>query len=449
MSRPNILYIHSHDTGRYVQPYGYGVSTPRLQQLAEEGILFRQAFCAAPMCSPSRAALLTGQSPHSAGMVGLAHRGFSLNDYRQHIVHTLRDAGYTSTLIGVQHVARDPEQIGYDQVLAQSSRPGGDPMSEEGFIRDAVSADDVVPVATRFLGSSPSQPFFLSIGFFETHRPFPEPGPDERPGYRQPPAPLVDTPQTRQDMAGFTASAKIWDEGVGAILDSLEASGLADNTLVICTTDHGAPFPGMKCTLTDHGIGVMLIIRGPGGFSGGRVIDSMVSHVDLFPTVCDLLEIDPPGWLQGKSLMPLVRGDTTAVRDEVFAEINYHAAYEPHRAIRTTQYKYIRRYDDRKTPVLCNVEGSPSKDVWLTHGWSERTPAGEQLFDLVFDPNEANNLVDEPEMAGVLTEMRKRLDGWMRATNDPLLSGRIAAPSGASYNDPDSLSPTDPLTTVP
>ena len=97
MAHPNILYLHSHDTGRYIQPYGYAVPTPNLQRLAEEGVLFRQAFCASPTCSPSRAALLTGMFPHVNGMLGLAHFGFTLNDYSQHIVHTLRRAGYTAS----------------------------------------------------------------------------------------------------------------------------------------------------------------------------------------------------------------------------------------------------------------------------------------------------------------------------------------------------------------
>src|SRR5262245_4032488 len=114
MKYPNILYIHSHDTGRYIQPYGHAVPTPNLQRLAEEGVLFRQAFCVAPTCSPSRASLLTGQSAHSSGMLGLAHRGFRLNDYGQHLIHTLRQAGYHSTLIGMQHEAADPTWIGYD-----------------------------------------------------------------------------------------------------------------------------------------------------------------------------------------------------------------------------------------------------------------------------------------------------------------------------------------------
>src|SRR5680860_1807744 len=108
-SELNVIYLHSHDTGRHVQPYGYGVSTPNLQWLAEEGVLFRQAFNAAPTCSPSRAALLTGQSPHAAGMLGLAHRGFRLSDPSQHLATVLRDGGYRTALLGVQHVtAGDP-----------------------------------------------------------------------------------------------------------------------------------------------------------------------------------------------------------------------------------------------------------------------------------------------------------------------------------------------------
>ena len=91
--RPNILYIHSHDSGRYLQPYGHAVPAPNLQRLSDEGVLFRQAFNAAPTCSPSRASLLTGMCPHSNGMFGLAHRGFVLNNYKQHILHTLRPAG--------------------------------------------------------------------------------------------------------------------------------------------------------------------------------------------------------------------------------------------------------------------------------------------------------------------------------------------------------------------
>jgi N-sulfoglucosamine sulfohydrolase len=431
MKYPHILYIHSHDTGRYVQPYGYAVPTPNLQRLAEQGILFRQAFCAAPTCSPSRAALLTGQCAHSSGMLGLAHRGFSLYDYGQHILHTLRGVGYHAALVGHQHIASDPAAIGYDSVEA----PNG-------------PLERVVPAARAFLDHAPARPFFLSVGFFETHREFHEPGPREDARYCLPPAPLPDVPQTRQDMAAFKASAQVLDQAVGAVLDALDANGLAENTLVICTTDHGIAFPGMKCNLTDHGTGVMLIVRGPGGFVGGQVCDAMVSHVDLFPTICELLEIDRPVWLQGRSIWPLILGEEEEINDAIFAEVTYHAAYEPQRAVRTRRWKYIRRFEHRPGPVLPNCDDSPSKDVWLEHGWRERAPAREQLYDLVFDPNESHNLAGDPAMVEVLAEMRGRLERWMRATDDPLLRGPVPAPPGVQVNDPDGLSPREPTRSV-
>jgi N-sulfoglucosamine sulfohydrolase len=426
-SRPNVLYIHSHDTGRYLQPYGHAVPAPNLQRLAEGGVLFRKAFNAAPTCSPSRASLLTGMCPHSNGMLGLAHRGFALNDYRQHLAHTLRPAGYRSTLIGLQHIARDPTVIGYDEV--------------KSFAGNRV--ESVAPAAAEFLRTRPVAPFFLDIGFFETHREFRAPGPREDPRFCLPPAPVPDTPQTRADIAGFKASARVMDEGVGVVLKALEDSGLAANTLVISTTDHGIAFPAMKCNLTDHGMGVSLIMRGPGGFAGGKVSDAMVSHLDLFPTICDLLNIEKPGRLQGASLMPLMRGEAQEVHEEIFAEVNYHAAYEPKRAVRTRRWKYIRHFDGRTRPNLPNCDDGPSKTYWLENRWRDRPVDSEQLYDLVFDPNETRNAAGDPQARAALEEMRGRLTRWMRATDDPLLRGPVSAPPGATANDPEGISPNE------
>lgn len=431
MTPPNIVYLHSHDTGRWLQPYGYAVATPNLQRLAEEGVLFRHAFCAAPTCSPSRAALLTGQCAHASGMIGLAHRGFRLRDERQHLAHYLRDAGYTTVLCGMQHVTRDPHGTGYTRVLELANR----------------SAAVVAPAAADFLRSRPAAPFFLDVGFEETHRDFPSGG-DGR--YVQPPRPLPDAPEIRQDTADFIRSAHDLDLGIGQVLAALEESGqyLADNTLVIYTTDHGPAFPGMKCTLTDHGIGVALILRGPGGFSRGQVCDALVSHLDIYPTLCDLLGLARPAWLEGHSILPLVRGNTHAIRDAIFAEVTYHAAYEPQRAIRTDRYKYIRRDGERRLPVLPNCDDSPSKEYWLRHGWADQPIPQEQLFDLVFDPNESSNLAAEPTYAEVLADLRARLAGWMEATDDPLRHGPVPAPSGVQVNDPAGRSPREPAILV-
>ena len=425
---PNILYMHSHDTGRYVSPYGYAVRTPNVQRFAEQGVLFRQAFCANPTCSPSRASLLTGQCAHSSGMLGLAHRGFHLTDYRQHIVHTLRQAGYESTLCGIQHLAQDASIIGYDRILkSQGSR-----------------AEHRASAAVKFLRHHPAEPFFLSLGFIETHRKFPEPATEDDPRYTRPPAPLPDTPQTRRDMAAFNTMAHQLDAGFGHVVDALDETGLAENTLVMITTDHGIAFPNMKCNLTDHGIGVMLMIRGPGGFAGGKVMDAMVSQIDIFPTICELLQIERPSWLQGNSMLPLIRGDAESIRDEIFAEVNFHAAHEPMRCIRTKRYKYIRRFDGRNRAVLPNCDDSPSKDEWLAQGWRPRHIAEHQLYDLAFDPHETNNVVDRAENANVLAELKQRIETWMRQTDDPILRGPLMLREGMKMNHPDQLSPGDP-----
>jgi N-sulfoglucosamine sulfohydrolase len=436
--KPNILYIHSHDTGRYIQPYGHNIPTPHMQKLAEEGVLFRKAFCAAPTCSPSRAALLTGQSAHSSGMLGLAHRGFSLNDYDQHLANYLKKQGYETALAGIQHVAKKAEIIGYDHILCP--------------VKKDFSAYYQLPFVKNFLEdkqTSQDKPFFLSVGFEETHRVFRQPTWLEDERYCLPPAPLPDTPQTRRDMAEFKASARVFDDAVGEVLAMLTTYGLAENTLIILTTDHGIAFPNMKCNLTDHGIGVMLIMRGPDGFSGGKVVDGMVSHIDIFPTICELLHSEPPSWLQGASLMPLINEQQPEIHDAIFAEVTYHAAYEPQRAIRTLRYKYILRYDDRSAPVLPNCDDSYSKDVLLSAGWGEHDISQEQLFDLMLDPNEAHNLAGDPSMQPVLAEMRDRLHQWMVQTNDPILQGLpVSAPKGAILNPPDQASPNEPTYTV-
>ena len=431
MEKPNIIYLHSHDTGRYVQPYGHAVPTPNIQRLAEEGMLFRQAFCANPTCSPSRASLLTGKWAHSCGMFGLVNRGFSLPDYRQHIVHTLREGGYCSTLAGIQHVAKDPNQIGYDQILSGERNPQA-----------------IAGRAQDFLCNAPTEPFFLDVGFGVTHRKFPEPGPAEDPRYTLPPAPFPDTPETRYDMAAYKASARILDDSVGVILQALDATHLAENTLVICTTDPGLAFPGMKCNLTDHGIGVMLIMRGPGGFSDGKVCDAMVSQIDIFPTLCELSGIDVPEDVQGKSIMPLIRGEADEIRDEVFAEVNFHTLYEPQRAVRTRRWKYIRRFSERGRPYLPNCDDSPTKTLWLEHGWRERPVPMEALYDLVFDPYETNNVAGDPDVADVLGDLRGRLESWQHETSDPILEGPIQPPPGAQLNNPDDTSPSDPTYTI-
>jgi len=429
--RPNIVYLHVHDMGRYCQPYGYAIPTPVIQRLAEEGMLFYNVFSAGPTCSPSRAALLTGRYPHNCGMTGLAHRGWKLNNYKRHIIHTLKKAGYYSVLLGGQHVAPDTRMIGYDETHTYNPKIKKYPHIQ------------TIEATEKWFRKVPKQPFFAAVGFGLTHRDFVDPGPEDDPRYTRPPEPLPNTPVTRRDMASYNTHARELDKMYDRVFKAMKEGGVYENSLIICTTDHGIAFPSMKCNLTDHGTGVMLIMRGPGGFLGGKTTDAMISQMDIFPTLCDLLNIEKPDWLQGKSFMPILNGEKKEINEQIFTEVNYHAAYEPLRAVRTKRWKYIRRYDDRNKPVLANCDNSPSKDVWLKHGWKNRDVPKEQLYDLIYDPIEVNNLAyhNDPEIQKVLQDMRQRLDKWMQQTDDPLLKGPIPPPAGCVYNDPDDVSP--------
>jgi N-sulfoglucosamine sulfohydrolase len=158
MNRPNIVYLHAHDAGRYVQPYGYSMETPNLMKFAKQGVLFRKSYCSAPTCSPSRAALLTGTTPHECGMWGLTTQGWQLNNYDRHLAQILSSAGYETALAGCQHeaFADNLEALGYRHLL--DTRMTGQ-FNPESILN-----------AERFLSKKREQPFFLSVGIDEPHR---------------------------------------------------------------------------------------------------------------------------------------------------------------------------------------------------------------------------------------------------------------------------------------
>ena len=429
-TRPNILYIHSHDTGRYVQPYGYQMPTPNIQLLADQGVLFRKAFCAAPTCSGSRASLLTGQYCHNNGMLGLAHRGWSLNDYGEHLVHPLRSVGYRSVLIGEQHISEDPAVIGYDEVIEVDSH----------------HAQDVAPITIEALQTA-SEPFFFSVGFFETHRQFRAPTSVRDSLYSLPPANLPDTPATRQDMAAFKASARSLDQGIGSVLNGLHDFDLTERTLIICTTDHGLAFPGAKATLFDRGTGVMLLMRGPGGFTGGKVYDAMVSHLDIYPTLCDIAGAERPDFLQGTSLIA-----TRHRRDRPNPRRGLHRDDLPRRLRAAPARSAPSAGSTSAASTTTSIRSSPTATTAPPRTcWSRRLGRSivhtEQLYDLLLDPNEVRDLAEEPGHANVVEEFRERLTTWMRETEDPLLDGPIPVPPGAVVNEPSQVSPNDPLQT--
>ena len=437
----NIIYIHTHDTGRYIQPYGYGIPTPNLQTMAEEGVLFRNCFCCGPTCSPSRAALLTGMNPHSAGMLGLAHRGFQMNDYSKHMSNFLKNNGFETALCGMHHeVSHDKMNLlGYDRILGTLEIEKHSDHGTALMLRDKANCKEAV----KFIRAGHKKPFFLSFGMFSTHRPFPLEIEGVNPDYISPPLKVPDNPDTRKDMAGFIMMAKLADECAGKVVQAVKDAGLDEDTFIFFTTDHGVAFPFSKCTLYDSGSGVALIFRFPKGKFTGRTVDSLVSHVDVFPTLCSLAGIDTPEWVEGSSILPMLEGKADKIRDEIFSEVSYHAAYEPMRSIRTERYKLIRHFDDYENVVLPNIDGGLTKSFLLEHGLKDRKNEMLELYDLYFDPMEKHNLAFSGEYRGILENLMKRLDDWMKKTDDPLLAGYIEKPEGAIVNRKDSLHPDD------
>ena len=504
----NIVYLHTHDTGKFIGPYNQAFDTPSLNWLAERGTVLDNLFCVGPTCSPSRSGLLTGLYPHQSGMKGLAHRGFALHNMAQHLCRYLGSHGYETTLCGMQHESADASSIGYDHVYISNKKEADDLTAWD---------EEHAQAACRFIQSTHDKPFFLSYGLVQTHRPFLEMDDDFAEDQSlQVPDVLPDTPETKEDMARFMTSVRRADTCIGRVLKTLEEENLLDRTIIFYTTDHGAAFPFMKCTLSDYGIGVAGILAFPSNMKKGERLAGMLSHIDFFPTLCDLISIDKPNWLMGKSFAQLMtltgnasdRDDsdnkneeesklgersmvfargasvssnasnqkksgskfikTKNINDYIFAEVNYHAAYEPQRCIRSKRFKLIKRYPDLRPespdrlfaaelPRLTNIDESISKTKLLDLGRLQgKTNAEDRfryaetlLFDLEKDPDELANLAGDPLYADIEQTLSAKLEDWQQETNDELYrTGFITSPQNAIINrqscvNPDTNDPED------
>jgi arylsulfatase A-like enzyme len=378
-------------------------------------------------------------------MLGLSQRGFGLSDYSKHLVQFLKMHGYHTVLCGIQHEAgsyfnhrEGAQKIGYDEDITTDPAK----YAEEELVKwDLENAKKVCEWLRKWKSD---KPFFLSYGLYATHRKFPNEGLVEiDSNYIAPPYPLFDHGIIREDYKKYLYSASWFDRAFQIVMDTLKTEGLYDDSIIIFTTDHGIAFPFSKCTLYDSGIGVSLIMRVPGSRMNGEVIDGLVSHVDMFPTLCDLLQLEKPDYLQGFSFAELFRDKTIDVREEIFSEINFHTSYEPARCIRTKRYKYIRYYDEQYLKInLSNIDNSDSKDYYLNNGLQQEVKYQEALYDLLFDPGERNNLVDDERYQDVLEEMRKRLLTYQEETDDPLLKGHIQIQPNWKVNKRECINPS-------
>lgn len=432
-SRPNIVVLLPHDLGNFLHCTGHDtVKSPHLDHVARQGVCFRQCFTPCPECTPSRGAMMTGLYPHQNGLLGLSNFGWSLNV--PHLAAHLHDAGYETRHFGFQHETHEPaETLGYDTSVRGPT----------------IEAPDVCAAVCDFLKSPDARggkPWFIHAGFRHVHRAW------KKATYRTPesvgvPDWLPDHPEVRKDLARFHEDIEELDNAVGMVVDALRDTGLDRETLLVFTTDHGAAFPGAKATLYDPGIGVPLMLHWPGRIEGGRSHDCLISNMDICPTLLELAGAPVPDRLAGRSFLALLEGGDYAERDEVGGALFYDVAYDPMHYVRTRTHKYIRSFATTESAAAgadpetlttfaagrwirvddFDVLTSPS---WQALASPENTlrPPPEELYDLAADPCERRNLVDAPEAAGVLNDMRRRLHTMMEATDSPLLNGHVPPP---------------------
>ncbi|WP_072803950.1 sulfatase family protein [Rhodococcoides yunnanense] len=412
MTKENVLVVHWHDLGRHLGAYGHrSVTSPRVDALAAESILFTHAHATAPLCSPSRGSLFSGRYPHSNGLVGLAHHGWEYRPDVQTLPSILSQSGWQTTLFGMQHETSFPSRLGFETFDVSNS-----------------FCEYVTAKANAWLREDRSEPFFLTAGFFETHRPYPADRytPDDASSIEIPDY-LPDTPEVREDLAEFHGSITVADAAVGELLDTLAETGLDRTTWVVFMTDHGPAFPRAKSTLYEPGTGIALIVRPPTG-SGyvPQVYEDLFSGVDLVPTLLDLLGVPVPDEVEGLSHATQISGGHTPARDEVFTSKTYHDSFDPIRAVRTKDFSYIENYADRpRLDLPWDIEESPSGQAVADDVRGPRDRY--ELYDLRIDPGETVNLVEDAEYRAIAEDLALRLHTWREETGDVIPSDFVGS----------------------
>ncbi|MFX1516410.1 MAG: sulfatase [Promethearchaeota archaeon] len=413
-SNPNFLFIITHDTGDLLGCYDKGVETPNLDQLARTGLVFSNYYCTAPQCSPSRGSILTGQLPHSHGLIGLTNYGWNL-DSELTIPKVLAKHGYSTHLIGLQHEHENASELGYQNVSDRNTMPW---------------IDNVTPQVVDFLMKVNQReiqlPFYCSIGLFDTHRPFIFPEDIPTQDSIRIPEYLPNTPVVRSDISDLFSSIRTVDRGIGRILDALRKTSFFEDTVVIFTVDHGPALPRAKCTLYDAGIKTALIINWPSKIKAGKIRPELLSNIDLFPTILGLSGIPIPPQIQGQSFKNLFLNEEYEEQEHIFAEMTYHdIGFNPIRAMRTKNWKYIKNFTplDFLFEIPDDVIESPSAKAWLSEHPEYHTPRPkEELYNLIDDPMELKNLALDPQYHSVKLELEEILMDKLKSTNDPILS---------------------------
>lgn len=427
-TRMNIVLITTDDEGTQLGCYGDPFAdTPNIDELAEQGVLFKQAFVTHASCSPSRSSILTGLYPHQNGQIGLTdeHMEYRIKDGIPNLPALLKEAGYYNGILGKLHV-KPVDAFPFDFKWAM-----GNPLAT----RDV---REVARQAGLFLKQRDDRPFFLYVNYFDPHRPFDADmhqfkGIPEHP--YQPddikPFPFlgIDSPVIREEVAAYYNGVKRADVGLGMLFDQLKEAGVYDNTLIIFVGDHGPPFVRAKTTAYEAGLGVPLVVRWPGVSQEKLQTEAFTSTVDLMPTILDAVGLESPP-VAGRSLRGVVEGRTPPDwRKLLFAEYTSHANPHlyPRRTVRSKNYKLIHNLDAmRPNPLVFIGRTTITQDTVVDPNMEQAyktlaNPPEYELYHLATDPHETINLVDDPAYIEVLDTLKKALHAWREQTNDPLL----------------------------
>jgi N-sulfoglucosamine sulfohydrolase len=416
VDRPNIVFIIADDlTHRDVSCYGgENVATPNIDSIAEEGMRFTRCFQAAPMCSPTRHNIYTGLYPVKSG----AYPNSTLaKDGIKSVVHYLGALGYRVGLTGKRHI--QPQSVFPFDYLSKE----GDP--------------DLAALET-YLAKDNNQPSCTFICFNEPHTPWTkgdaaafDPAKLVLPPY------FVDTKETRKQLVNYYAEVKDLDNSVGQVIGLLDKLKMRENTLLIFVSEQGIAMPFAKWTCYDNGLQSAFVARWPGMIKPGSVSEAMIEYVDVLPTFIEVAGGEPVEVLEGNSLLPVLLGQRNHHKDYVYAlqttrGITNGSDHYGVRSIRSSRYKLIINLTPEvpfKNNLTENKGGWTSFwPTWVeaakTDTFAKETTSryqwrpAEELYDIVNDPYEFNNLAGEKRWKAEKTDLRLRLLRWMDEQGD-------------------------------
>ena len=433
-----VLFVtddQSPDAGCYGNPV---IKTPHLDQLAQDGVRFTQAFCTTASCSASRSVILTGIYNHANAQYGHLHsyHHFRTYDNIKSLPVRMTAAGYRTARIGKYHVG--PEAVyQFDTALPGNARS---PVEMANRCQAFLESDDKRPFFLYFCTSDPHRSGGSVAGDKHKANPFGN-RPEGYPGVttiKYDPADVVvhpflpDTPVCRAELAQYYQSVSRIDQGLGRLIEVLKKAGVYDQTLIIYTSDHGIAFPGGKTTLYEGGMRIPFIVHSPDVKDRNRDCNAMINLADLTPTILDFAGALKGAQVHGRSFLSALQEVNPKGWDEVTASHTFHeiTMYYPMRVIRTRKYK-----------LIWNIaHGLPypfASDLWAAPTWQDVYRQGPstlygkrsvrdyihrpqfELYDLEKDPHEINNLATDARFQGQLKSMQAKLKQFQQRTKDP------------------------------